>query len=110
MHRLMKVWSCSNCGMEIDIRDKEMNPGTHMVPFHACPDADSSTFLPWFAWTWDAQGLIREWCSEEELHALRKNPEQYIHTVLNPKLKRQKTKWTIRISMDAGHVLLSLHS
>ena len=110
MNRLTKVWSCSNCGMEIDIRPKEMNPGTHLVPSHSCPGTDSATYFPWFAWTWEAQGLIREWCSEEELSALRKNPERFIDVVLNPKLKQQKAKWMILMSMEEGHLLLRLAS
>src|SRR5262245_32955693 len=102
MTRMLKVWSCSNCGMEIDIRAKEKDPGVHLVPSHACPGADSPIGLPWFAWTWEAQGFIREWCSEEELHSLRKNPEHFIKTVLNPKLERLKAKWTVHISIDEG--------
>ncbi len=108
MKRVTQVWSCSNCGMEIDIRAREMKPGAHMVPFHHCPESSPTPDLPWFAWTWEAQGLIQEWCSAEELNVLRQDPEHYVHTALNPKLKRCKAKWTIGISMEEGRVLLEL--
>jgi hypothetical protein len=95
--------------MEIDIRPREMTPGVYMVPSHTCPDSNPTLKLQWFAWTWEAQGLIREWCSEEDLKALRQSPERYITTVLNPKLERCKAKWTIGVSMDDGRVLLKLN-